>query len=82
MFENLWALWGASHSAPDSPRLRDSHRASLIYPENNNHENDGEESIDVWGFQDSRFRMESESLVEVTGNQYPLSGQQLRSLIP
>jgi hypothetical protein len=82
MFETRWALWGPGHSAPDSSRFRDSQKSSLIYPENNNHENDGEESIDVWGFQDTRFRMESEGLVEVTGNQYPLSGQQLPSLIP
>jgi alkyldihydroxyacetonephosphate synthase len=56
--------------------------ASLIYPENNNHENGGGESIDVWGFRNTRFRMESEGFVKVTGNRYPLSGQQLPSLIP
>jgi alkyldihydroxyacetonephosphate synthase len=73
---------GAGSSAPDSSRFRDSQESSLIYPENNSHENDGEESIDVWGFQDTQFHMESEGLVEVAGNRYPLSGHQLPSLIP
>jgi alkyldihydroxyacetonephosphate synthase len=82
MFETLRGLWGVGHSAPDSSRFRDSQKASLIYPVNNSHENDGEESIDVWDFQDTRFRMGSEGLVEVTGDRYPLSGQQLPSLIP
>jgi alkyldihydroxyacetonephosphate synthase len=78
----MWPLWGTGHSTPDSSRFRDGQKSSLIYPEKKSHENDGEESINVWGFQDTRFRMDSEGVVEVTGNRYPLSGQQLPSLIP
>lgn len=55
----------------------------IIYPqEQNGKGDDGEESLDVWGFTDTQFRTDSYGVVEVTGTRYPLSGKKLPSLLP
>lgn len=41
------------------------------------------ESLDVWGFKDTAFRLNERGHVEVTGNRYPgLSGEELPNLLP
>ncbi len=42
----------------------------------------GEERRDGWGFSDSGFRVDDLGRVEFTGSRYPLSGQQIPSLLP
>jgi alkyldihydroxyacetonephosphate synthase len=39
------------------------------------------ESLDVWGFQDTRFRARPDGVVELTGQRYELSGQELPNLM-
>jgi len=43
---------------------------------------DAEESLEVWGFRDSGFRVNDRGHVELTGGRYPLSGQELPDLLP
>ncbi len=40
------------------------------------------ESLDVWGFRDTAFRLRADGVVEVTGDRYELSGQELPDLVP
>ena len=40
------------------------------------------ESLDVWGFRDTRFFVNERREVEVTGSRYELSGQTLPNLLP
>jgi alkyldihydroxyacetonephosphate synthase len=39
------------------------------------------ESLDVWGFRDTRFRARADGVVELTGARYELSGQELPDLL-
>jgi alkyldihydroxyacetonephosphate synthase len=39
------------------------------------------ESLDVWGFRDTRFRARPDGVVELTGSRYELSGQELVELL-
>jgi alkyldihydroxyacetonephosphate synthase len=39
------------------------------------------ESLDVWGFRDTRFRLRADGVVELTGRRYELSGQELPELL-
>lgn len=41
-----------------------------------------EESLDVWGFADTRFRVNERGHVELTGRRYALSGHELPALLP
>jgi alkyldihydroxyacetonephosphate synthase len=43
---------------------------------------DDVESLDVWGFRDTAFRARADGVVELTGNRYELSGQELPDLLP
>lgn len=43
---------------------------------------DAEESLDVWGFRDTRFLLNEAGCVELSGNRYPLCGHPLPSLLP
>ncbi len=40
------------------------------------------ESLDVWGFRDTRFLINTRGHVELSGNRYELSGQDLPRLLP
>jgi alkyldihydroxyacetonephosphate synthase len=39
------------------------------------------ESLDVWGFRDTRFRMRADGVVELTGGRYDLSGKEMPDLL-
>ena len=39
------------------------------------------ESLDVWGFRDTRFHARADGVVELTGTRYELSGQDLPDLL-
>ncbi|OQX68913.1 MAG: oxidase [Sorangiineae bacterium NIC37A_2] len=41
-----------------------------------------DEALDAWGFQDTRFEVQEDDSVVLTGNRYPLSGLRLPSLLP
>ncbi|OGQ04562.1 MAG: oxidase [Deltaproteobacteria bacterium RIFCSPLOWO2_12_FULL_44_12] len=41
-----------------------------------------EESLDVWGFKDTSFRINPKGHVELSGTRYELSGQELPNLFP
>lgn len=45
-------------------------------------ETGAEESLEVWGFRDTRFQVNERGHVELTGSRYPLSGQELPDLLP
>ncbi|MDO8644482.1 MAG: FAD-binding oxidoreductase [bacterium] len=45
-------------------------------------ESEAEESLSVWGFQDTRFELNDKGEVRLTGNRYPLCGAVLPSLWP
>lgn len=66
--------------------LTGSHRfrakETRVFPKDAAPRNDGEESLDVWGFADTAFRVADDGNVEITGNRYALSGQRLPSLLP
>lgn len=60
--------------------LQDSVR---ILPKSPVHSPDqDEESLDVWGFKDTSFRINEKGHVELTGKRYPLCGDELESLLP
>jgi alkyldihydroxyacetonephosphate synthase len=40
------------------------------------------ESLDVWGFRDTRFVLRPDGVVELTGSRYPLCGEALDELLP
>jgi len=56
--------------------------APRIYPEPPEPSPADAESLDVWGFRDTRFRAREDGVVEVTGSRYELSGQELPDLLP
>ena len=56
----------AKRIVPDPPRVDPQER----------------ESLDVWGFSDTRFRARPDGVVELTGSRYALCGQELRDLLP
>ena len=39
------------------------------------------ESLDVWGFRDTAFRLRDDGVVELTGTRYPLCGEELADLL-
>src|SRR5687768_5638062 len=41
-----------------------------------------QESLDVWGFKDTRFQIRENASVVLTGNRYELCGQELPHLVP
>ncbi len=74
-------LWtAAQHRSRHSggPRAGGNHRIELgpppAVPESD------AESFDVWGFDDTRFRVNSRGDVEISGSRYELSGKTLPSL--
>jgi alkyldihydroxyacetonephosphate synthase len=56
--------------------------ASRIVPEPIARDPRDAESLDVWGFRDTRFRVRPDGVVELTGNRYPLCGEELADLLP
>lgn len=55
---------------------------SLITPDAPPTSAGDEESLDVWGYQDTQFRVNDHGHLEVTGDRYPLSGQELPDFLP
>lgn len=82
MLASLWSFWGNDPASLPASSFRGATTPARIFPEQPSREGDGEESLDVWGFKDTQFRSDSNGVVEVTGNRYPLSGQKLPSLLP
>ena len=39
------------------------------------------ESLDVWGFRDTRFQLKPDGVVELTGSRYALCGEQMGELL-
>jgi alkyldihydroxyacetonephosphate synthase len=58
------------------------HPAQKIVPAPPRASPQDEESLEVWGFKDTRFQIDPSGTVELTGNRYELSGQKLPSLLP
>jgi len=56
--------------------------ATRIVPEPLELDPRDEESLDVWGFRDTRFRVRPDGVVELTGSRYPLCGEELADLLP
>ena len=55
--------------------------APRIVPDPLEREPDDRESLDVWGFRDTRFRARADGVVVLTGGRYELSGQELPDLL-
>jgi alkyldihydroxyacetonephosphate synthase len=53
-----------------------------VFPATSTDAHDGEESLDVWGFRDTRFKLDPDGTVELTGNRYALCGHKLPALLP
>jgi len=53
----------------------------LIHPEPIDPDPADEESLDVWGFRDTAFRLRPDGVVVLTGGRYALSGQELPDLL-
>src|SRR5688500_11962082 len=62
--------------------LQPESNADLIIPEPLRPTARDAESLDVWGFQDTRFSINPNGSAEVLGSRYELSGQQLPRLLP
>ena len=56
--------------------------ADRIVPEPLQRDPRDEESLDVWGFRDTSFRVRPDGVVELTGERYPLCGEELADLLP
>jgi alkyldihydroxyacetonephosphate synthase len=56
--------------------------ASRIVPEPIERDPRDAESLEVWGFRDTCFRVRPDGAVELTGNRYPLCGEELVDLLP
>jgi alkyldihydroxyacetonephosphate synthase len=65
-------------STTPAPRASDA----IIVPERITPKPADAESLDVWGFQDTRFAIDGDGNAEVLGNRYELSGQKLTRLMP
>lgn len=52
-----------------------------LFPEPSQRD-DGDESLDVWGFSDTRFVLAQGGVVELSGKRYALSGKKLLALVP
>ncbi len=59
-----------------------SEGAGRIVPGPNPSPEQDVESLDVWGFRDSTFRINTRGHVELTGTRYALSGHELPELLP
>ena len=57
-------------------------QAGRIVPRRTISQEQDVESLDVWGFRDSAFRINALGHAELTGARYALSGQQLPELLP
>ncbi len=57
-------------------------QSELIHPEAFEPDPRDEESLDVWGFRDTRFHVRPDGVVQLTGSRYPLSGEELPDLLP
>ncbi|MBI4411940.1 MAG: FAD-binding oxidoreductase [Deltaproteobacteria bacterium] len=64
--KSLLSEGGASRIIPDPPLLPSG----------------DEESLDVWGFRDTQFQFLSNGSVVLTGDRYPLCGEELPGLVP
>jgi alkyldihydroxyacetonephosphate synthase len=75
-------LWGNDRSArpPQSP-LGDANSSRILFT-GAVQGAQGEESIDVWGFTDTRFDVDAQGVVTLTGKRYALSGNRLPYLLP
>ncbi|HEY9856023.1 MAG TPA: FAD-dependent oxidoreductase, partial [Stenomitos sp.] len=71
-----------SHLPAAGPHQADPQGGRLYPPPPADDPRDAE-SLDVWGFQDTTFRVNARGHVEVTGDRYPdLSGHELPNLLP
>lgn len=82
MFAWIFSLWSGTNSPEDSWLLNPGTASRMVPERSPTSYRDEQESLDVWGFQDTRFQADADGIVEVTGNRYPLSGQKLPSLLP
>jgi len=57
-------------------------RTVRIVPEPPSRDPRDTESLDVWGFRDTRFVLRPDGVVELTGSRYPLCGEALDALLP
>lgn len=67
---------------PDGSSLVSDDVHDRIIPGDPPHHDGDEESLDVWGFQDSGFTAGPNGHVVLTGSRYPLSGAELPELLP
>lgn len=81
MLDYFWSWFGYPALA-NSTTLGSSKQESKIYPPKKDRNDEDKERLDVWGFSDTQFQTDSDGVVEVTGDRYPLSGQKLPSLLP
>ncbi len=58
------------------------HPDSRIYPEPLAPDPSDAESLDVWGFRDTAFRVRPDGVVVLTGNRYALCGEEMAELLP
>lgn len=79
MLDWIFSWWGSEDT---SPFLHPGIVSRKVIEQSTQDHDDGEESLDVWGFHDTRFQTDEDGIVEVTGSRYPLSGQKLPSLLP
>ena len=70
-------LLGGGGTGSDRFRARDAR----VFPEPAIAD-DGDESLDVWGFRDTHFALAQNGVVELTGKRYALSGKKLPALLP
>jgi len=83
MLDWISSWWTSKDNSTRIPQILNIKASTRIVPEKSTTpDHDGEESLDVWGFQDTRFQAYNDTVVEVTGSRYPLSGQKLPSLLP
>jgi len=78
--KNFKALRGGGKKA--APIVPISERGGRFTPEPMSIEPLENESLNVWGFKDTRFFINQKGNVELSGNRYALSGQELPRLLP
>lgn len=82
MLNYFWSWFGYTATPHTSAGPITTGQPSRIFPPSKGGNDETQESMDVWGFNDTKFQTDSSGVVEVTGDRYPLSGQKLPALLP
>ncbi|MEM1198511.1 MAG: FAD-binding oxidoreductase [Pseudomonadota bacterium] len=72
----------AAHCSAQHQTLSENDTPARIVPGRARTHDEDVESLDVWGFNDSKFEVNDKGVVALAGSRYDLSGEELPALLP